>query len=73
MILYPFHTPSGPLHWRLHPPLLTFLLSFLPLQRSEPYCQPYGNRRLLHCVPKGVPHLYPETKTKRLQQHRQPQ
>ena len=25
-------------------------------QRHEPFCQPYGNRRLLHCVPKGHAH-----------------
>jgi hypothetical protein len=25
-------------------------------QRNEPFCQPYGNRRLLHCVPKGHAH-----------------
>ncbi|CED84817.1 hypothetical protein [Phaffia rhodozyma] len=25
-------------------------------QRHEPFCQPYGNRRLLHCVPKGSLH-----------------
>jgi hypothetical protein len=25
-------------------------------QRNEPFCQPYGNRRLLHCVPKGTAH-----------------
>lgn len=28
-------------------------------QLSEPFCQPYGNRRLLHCVPSSLPHHPP--------------
>lgn len=34
---------------------LTCRQTFRP-QRNEPFCQPYGNRRLLHCVPKGTAH-----------------
>lgn len=58
-LLTPLPCPS-PSFLILLPHLAIVDLSYIAFQKSEPFCQPYGNRRLLHCVPKGhLHHLEP--------------